>query len=549
MQCKFTSSLEKIFGDVAEPEIPELSGGVAARGEVYSFQIALAAEPGEAGWYRAELSGALNARVRTVDSVPVHLAADRPGDGNWLRTTPGLYPDLLNPLSGGDSFRILPRQWRALWVTVRIPGDCAPGTYPLDFRFSRECGGEWVPCGECSFPLEVADLALPPQKLTRYEWFHADCLAAFYRVEAWSEPHWEIVEAFARNAARHGVTALYTPLWTPPLDTAAGGERPTCQLLEIAFDPEAGTYRFGFDRLRRFLEMGKSLGFRQFGMSHLFTQWGACFTPKIVCSLPDGRTVNRFGWHVASDDPAYAAFLAALLPQLFAVLRECGVEERCFFSVSDEPFETHLESYGRAVNLVTPLLEGRLTVEALSDFSFFERGLVKHPVPANNHIEPFVGKVKDLWSYYCCGQQELVPNRLIAMPSARNRIMGTLCYVYELAGFLHWGFNFYYSQYSRRLIDPFACTDADGAFPGGDPFLVYPGGNGEPLDSIRHEVFFDGLQDLRALELLEKKLGREGVLEFLKEGREESFRMTDYPRDPEFLLGLRPRIYRRLAAI
>jgi len=295
--------------------------------------------------------------------------------------------------------------------------------------------------------------------------------------------------------------------------------------------------------------MGKSLGFREFGMSHLFTQWGACFTPKIVCSLPDGSEVKQFGWHVASDDPAYGEFLAALMPQLFAVLRECGVEERCFFSISDEPSETHLESYGKAVKLVTPLLEGHPTVEALSDFSFFERGLVKHPVPANNHIEPFVGKVEKLWSYYCCGQQELVPNRLIAMPSARNRIMGTLCYVYDLAGFLHWGFNFYYSQYSRRLIDPFACTDSDGVFPGGDPFLVYPGENGEPLDSIRHEVFADGLQDLRALELLEVKLGREGVLEFLKEGRDESFRMTDYPRDPEFLLELRPRIYRRLRRI
>jgi len=392
----------------------------------------------------------------------------------------------------------------------------------------------------------VPALVLPPQKLTRYEWFHADCLAAYYRVEAWSEAHWEIVESFARNAARHGITALYTPLWTPPLDTEVGGERPTCQLLKISFNPKTGTYRFGFDRLRRFLKMGKSLGFREFGMSHLFTQWGACFTPKIVCTLPDGSEMKRFGWHVASDAPAYGEFLAALMPQLFAVLRECGVEENCFFSVSDEPSEAHLGSYGKAVELVTPLLAGHPTVEALSDFSFFERGLVKHPVPANNHIEPFAGKVENLWSYYCCGQQELVPNRLIAMPSARNRIMGTLCYVYDLAGFLHWGFNFYYSQYSRRLIDPFACTDADGAFPGGDPFLVYPGENGEPLDSIRHEVFFDALQDLRALELLEGKLGREGVLEFLKEGRKESFRMTDYPRDPEFLLELRPRIYRRL---
>lgn len=546
MQYQVTSSLGKIFDDVAQPEIPVLEEGIAARGEVFSFQIALSAEPGEHGWYRVEVAGGLNARVRTVDSVPVHLAADRPEDGFWLRSTPGLYPDLLSPLAGGERFRILPRQWRSLWVTVPVPEDCAPGAYALDFRFSREVNGEWISCGSCSFPLAVTNLALPPQKLTRFEWFHADCLATWYGVECWSEAHWEIVESFARNAVRHGIDALYTPLWTPPLDTDIGAERPTCQLLEIGYDPETGAYTFCFDRLRRYLEMGDGLGFRKFGMSHLFTQWGARFTPKIVCALPDGSMEKRFGWHVASDDPAYAEFLTALMPQLLAFLRDCGFGKRCFFSVSDEPFETHLESYGKAVALTTPLLEDFPTVEALSDFSFFERGLVKHPVPANNHIEPFVGNVKELWSYYCCAQQELVPNRLIAMPSTRNRIMGALCYVYDLAGFLHWGFNFYYSQYSRRRIDPFACTDADGAFPAGDPFLVYPGEHGEVLDSIRHEVFADGLQDLRALELLESAIGREAVLEFLKAGRQETFSMTDYPRDPEFLNSLRPRIYRRL---
>ncbi len=543
MQYHFLSSLDKVFDDVEQPEFIRLDRGVVARGEVFSFQIALSASP---GWFRVELSGKLNARIRTVDPVPVRLAANRPEDGFWLRSTPGLYPDLLNPLAGGDRFRVLPRQWRTLWVTVPVPEDCAPGEYELSFRFYGEVDGVWTPCEQCTFPLQVVALTLPPQKLSRFEWFHADCLATYYNVGCWSEAHWEIVESFAANAARHGINVLYTPLWTPPLDTEVGGERPSCQLLDIAYDPASNAYTFDFERLRRYLTMGRSLGFLKFGMSHLFTQWGARFTPKIVCTLPNGRRVNRFGWHVASDDPAYAEFLNALFPQLLAFLRDCGLGKSCFFSISDEPSEAHLEVYSRAVALVSPLLEDFPTVEALSRVEFFELGLVKHPVPANNHIEPFVDKVDGLWSYYCCGQQTLVPNRLIAMPSARNRIMGTLCYTYQLAGFLHWGFNFYYSQYSRRFLNPFACTDADGAFPGGDAFLVYPGEHGEALDSIRHEVFADGLQDLRALELLEEKIGRDNVLEFLKDGRSEAFKMTDYPRDPEFLNELRPRIYRRL---
>ena len=546
MHMRIVSPLEKIFDDTVELKAPEYPSATAARGEVCSFQIAIREDGDGRGFFRVAFESALNARIRTVDSVPVHLAADNP-DEFYLRTTPGLYPDLLSELVDCDTFRILTNQWRVLWVTIPVPEECRPGRYPVRFRISRMENEEGIECGEAEFQLEVVPFTLPEQELIRYEWFHADALCAVYRVEAWSEEHWEIVERFARNAVRHGINALYTPLWTPPLDTEVNGERPTCQLLDITFDPAANRYEFDFGRLERFLDLGLRLGFRKFGMSHLFTQWGAKFTPKIVCTLPDGKQEKRFGWHVAATDPAYAEFLGALMPQLIAFLRKKGIAERCFFSISDEPMETQIESYSHAVNLVRPLLDGMPTIEALSELAFYEAGLVRHPVPCCDNIEFFYGKVEDLWSYYCCGQQYLVPNRFMAMPSARNRIMGVLAYVYDLAGFLQWGFNFYYTQYSRQLADPFACTDAGGAFPAGDPFLVYPGPNGEPLDSLRHEVFHDGLQDLRALKLLESRIGREAVLEFLKQGRTERFTMKDYPRDPEYLLGLRPRIYAELA--
>ena len=546
MQIRIISPLEKVFDDTVELSAPEYSSTATAGGEVCSFQIAVREDGDERGYLRIACESALNIRLRTTDSVPVHLPADNP-DEYYLRTVPGLYPDLLGELEECDTFRVLTNQWRVLWVTIPVPEGCRPGCYLVRFHFSRMIDGEWTPCGETEFKVEVKPVALPEQELIRYEWFHSDALSAFYRVGMWSEEHWEIVERFARNAVRHGINALYTPLWTPPLDTEVNGERPTCQLLDIAFDPEKNTYRFDFGKLERFLDMGLRLGFKKFGMSHLFTQWGAKFTPKIICTLPDGREEKRFGWHMKADDPSYAEFLKALLPQLIGFLRKKGIADRCFFSVSDEPSEEHMESYSRAVGLVRPLLEGIPTIEALSRIEFYEAGLVPHPVPCCNHMEPFSGRVKNLWTYYCCSQQQLVPNRFMAMPSARIRIMGVLAYVYDLAGFLHWGFNFYYTQYSRKLADPFACTDAGGAFPAGDPFLVYPGPNGEPLDSIRNEVFHDGLQDLRALKLLERKIGREAVLAFLKQGRSESFTMTDYPRDPEYLLELRPRIYAELA--
>ncbi len=105
------------------------------------------------------------------------------------------------------------------------------------------------------------------------------------------------------------------------------------------------------------------------------------------------------------------------------------------------------------------------------------------------------------------------------------------------------GIQLLFSQYSRKLIDPFGSTNSDGAFPAGDPFLVYPGHDGTPLDSIRHEVSYDGLQDLRTLRLLESKIGREAVFELIG----EHLTMEEHPRRDEWLRSLRERVYCRLA--
>ena len=154
---------------------------------------------------------------------------------------------------------------------------------------------------------------------------------------------------------------------------------------------------------------------------------------------------------------------------------------------------------------------------------------------------------KDLWTYYCCGQyQNELPNRFFAMPSVRNRILGALLYRYACAGFLHWGFNFYFSQLSLREIDPFTVTDAGGAFPSGDSFTVYPGEDGEPLPSLREKGFYEGLQDLRALQTLEKKIGREETLALLEDTLGK-ITFSSYPMDETKILLLRERINEKLA--
>ena len=127
----------------------------------------------------------------------------------------------------------------------------------------------------------------------------------------------------------------------------------------------------------------------------------------------------------------------------------------------------------------------------------------------------------------------------IAMPSARNRILGALIYRYEIVGFLQWGFNFWNGVHSEYRVNPFSSTDGEGAWPAGDPFQVYPGQDGQPLESIRMAVTREAMQDLRAMQWLESLAGRDFVLALFGD---RSLTFTDYPHESEYLLELREKI-------
>jgi hypothetical protein len=123
------------------------------------------------------------------------------------------------------------------------------------------------------------------------------------------------------------------------------------------------------------------------------------------------------------------------------------------------------------------------------------------------------------------------------MPLSTTRIIGFQLFKYGIEGFLQWGFNFYNSQYSLRSIDPFAVTDADSAFPSGDSFTVYPGKNGA-IESVRSEVFYQALQDMRALTLLCDRIGKKRTIAAV-EADFGIITFFDYPRGTEKMLNLR----------
>ena len=123
-----------------------------------------------------------------------------------------------------------------------------------------------------------------------------------------------------------------------------------------------------------------------------------------------------------------------------------------------------------------------------------------------------------------------------------TRAMGSQLYKFDCPGFLQWGYNFYNSQFSLRHLDPFRVTDADGAFPAGDSFSVYPGSDGTAWESLRIVAFTEGLSDLRALRLLETKMTRREVEALLEEGMDTPLAFENTPTDPAWIDAMRERV-------
>lgn len=544
------SSLEKVFLDEKPVYDIETLNITGLKGEVISFQVAYSSNIPFRQLAKVEIKSPIknNIKVYTVESVPVTRAAMTIVDDNYLRTTPGLYPDLLKPLPKDGVVKIRSGLWSSLWIDIEVDDSILAGKYPIEISLislgesmgqaeSNKAKGEVF--SKCETSVEIYDVKLPKQEIIHTEWFYLDCLADYYKVKVFSDRHWKIISNFLNHYASMGCNMVLTPLFTYTLDTQVGKERTNVQLVDI--EVKKGKYYFNYDNLKKWIDLVRSKDIEYFEMSHIFSQWGAKFAPNIVATV-DGKKKKIFGWDTPSVGE-YTEFLEKFIPDLVAHLKEWGILDKTYFHISDVPREEHIESYKEAYMSVNDLFKDLKTFEAVAHYDFFKKGLIELPVAASSVIHDFLDDdLDELWTYYCVGQFTEVANRFMSMPSARNRIFGIQMYKFNVSGFLHWGYNFYNSVLSYKKIDPYKVTDADDGFPAGDAFLVYPGIGGVPEPSIRSKVLSQAFYDERALSYLEKLTSKEYVLDILERDLREPITFYEYPKSDAYLIRTRNRV-------
>lgn len=489
------------------------------KGERLCFQIAVQGDYDEKVSF--SVSDKTNLKIYEIGYTPATLAAKDEADDYYITKKSGVFPDVLKEKS--ENTIILSANKPSVLFFEFMSDFSGKTEIEISFKTDKEEVRENV----C---IDVIDCLLSEIDFICTHWFHTDCLCDWYNLEPFSDSYWKCVENYTLTAVEHGINSLLIPLFTPPLDTEIGQERMTVQLVDVTVTDSG--YAFGFDKLIKWIDIFKKCGIKGFEFSHFFTQWGALHAPKIMANV-NGEYKRIFGWETDSTGEEYVKFLEAFSEALKPVLKECGIENCSFFHVSDEPGEKDIEQYEKCSKIIASLFGEYRIIDALSDFEFYNRGIAKNPIPVVSDAADFVNDVSDLWIYYCCGPVDgYYTNRFLSMPSQRTRILGMQMYKYGITGFLHWGYNFWYSQLSKEKINPYEVSDGGNAFSGGDPFVVYPGENLSPVCSLRLKVFFDAIQDMRALVALEKLTSKENVCSILDSDGKITF--NTYPHSEQW---------------
>lgn len=571
MANRFTSFIsstqQRIFPDVESPMA--LESASCFSGEPFSFFLSYKFTPEgtEKPWLPISVrvdSEDLEATVYRVDYLPVTHAHGGGAPRGWESRGAGLYPDVLyrrsakpriekeavgpytaffeqderNLLNATDTVQ-------SILVTLNERGDSVrAGTRSVTVTVTSLNSGEQL--AEHTLSLRVIGAELPESRLMYTNWIHYDCIAENHGVELYSEDYFSLLRGYLSNAALHGMNTLLLPAFTPAFDTLVGRERTCVQLTRI--ERTCDGYAFDFSLLDRFTELAFSCGIRYLEHAPLFSQWGARHAPNIY-AWQDGALSRIFGWETDATGEEYIKFLRAYLDAFLANAEARGYADAMIFHISDEPNAECEQSYAAAYGAVKESLAGRKCGDALSDYLYYQKGLVQTPIVGIAKADDFFERCPHFWLYYTGGYRdgatvERCSNRLLDSKPYLTRILGLHLYKYKAEGFLHWGYNFNYDRMSAGHFDPRANPCGYKQMPGAS-FLVYYDRDGV-LPSLREKSMCEAINDHRALCLLEQFIGYDGVIRLCEEFFGERITCTTVPESAKQMLEFRAMIEREI---
>lgn len=545
------SGMERIGQDQAPFGSPEATLQ-AARNEVESFQVVVAAVGGNLEVVRAEISdlvgeggakiGADSVRLFREEYVRVRKSTPK------AELPPGLYPDplvpFLNPETGepippksysqarwgepqkesgydmvGLPFEVFRGQNQPLWVDVHVPEDAVPGTCRGTFTVSARNRLS----AEIPVTLTVWDFVLPPGPTHHNHFGSFSNISRDFDVKRDSPRFGEIEMRYCRAMAEHRLN--------PPI--------PSNLLPEVKGDGSLDVVPERHKALVRFMEELHVTNF-EIPRAPFARLPSSTLRPDYKDIAPGEREkAQRYyrqyydylkanGWDQRAyvylwDEPNVRENYEQVLV-LGQLVHEAAPELKCLVVEQTYPQDPSWPDIDPAVDIWCPL------------WSFIDEGSIRAKIAQGDEVWSYTALVQRSPRYH--PEYEKVkdhdpPYWHIDRPLLVYRIPTWINRRYGITGLLYW------STVTRVIAPWYNPAFAHPKHFNGGGFLFYPGvpcGIDGPVTSMRLKNLRDGMEDYEYFALLEKRAGRPAVDEIVARLAPNWW---DYSRDPATILAAR----------
>jgi hypothetical protein len=412
-----------------------------------------------------------------VGSIPLTENTPNQPSDHLIRKAPADFPDYLME---EKEMEIKPKTYKAVWLTVSIPGNAEAGEYTGSISVKLNNETRSLPLSVKVFPL-----VLPFERhLDIVEWYNTSVFGKIYGIREAYSPEWfAMLGKIAQNFAEHRQNAFQVPFGSIGITVNDSSE-----------------FTFDFSRFDQVADVFWNTGKMDILETGEIANFGKLRWAGTKAYLNDYQVRDAENGKVSTM--AGRDVLPQLLPAFQEHLRAKGWLEKTIFGIRDEPSIHNAVSYNQASELV------HLYAPDLRRFNALESTMVidqlELAIPKLDHFANWYPKYREwqndgheLW-FYTVGifQGSLFPNKTIDVPLIDSRIMHWLNYKYDATGYLHWGWN-------QWTDDPLHAVGQHI----GDGWHVYPSKDGF-MNALRWEEMRNGIQDYEYLWMLEDKISQ-----------------------------------------
>jgi hypothetical protein len=404
-----------------------------------------------------------------------------------------LMPDRLEIM---DRFDLPGNSVRPVWLSVDIPRETLPGSYlgSIDVLTDHE-----------NFRLDLKinvqnlELPLPGEWKFRLDlWQNPWVVSEYYNLEPWSDKHKLLLKEHLRLYAETGGTFITTyAVHSPWADNSYRLEGGMIEWIK----KKDGSWKFDYQIFDEYVDLAMSLGIKEAITIYTPVPWGYRFRYLdessdiyIYEEWPPESDIFRKMWNIFLDD-------------LKVHLETRGWFEISYLGINENPLDVTLS----AIKVIKEhSKEWKITYAGnwhpelsplVDDYSCIIES------------EPDVAGLKERKAkgftttfYVCCTPAR--PNNFVFSPPVESRYLGWYTAAFGYDGFLRWAYDAWPADPMRDARHT--------AWPAGDCYLVYPGGN----SSIRFEKLREGIADYEKIKILRgltRKSGNEKALKSINE--------------------------------